>query len=604
MPGISLIFNNEGLSKKSGEISAAVNNLNTLSHYTSHIFRQEENLFIGWNKYKEYPIRVIDDNNFTIIIEGKIYNKELEIVKDEISELLEDIINNNYNRKISNWLRNTDGDFIIYIISINGNIYILNDIFGRLPLYYNISEDGIIVSRYLQFIKAINGESSFNRLAISQFLLLGYMLGKYTILENVNHLRPGSLIKIESSNVSVETIHEFNFEVRKYRKRNFEENLTNISNLFHEAVINRLKGTDKNIVAVSGGLDSRAIAACLNQNKSSYTAVTMNYISGYTKEEVVIAGQIADLLNLDWKLFDVFPPTGADIYNLLKVKEGMNSLYMAGIIPFYKEIQKVFGNDINFFTGDNGDKLIFTIDRPIKKFRSIDELTEYIINEHAIIPIDQVVKLTGVKKADLFEGIKKIVSLFPENDLQQKYIHFRIHEKPFKYAYQGEDRHRNYFWNVSPYWSIPFFDYIMNCSDESKVRHKTFRKLLESYSPEVTALKYTNFKSSITSVKGKLFLFIVYHIYPRIPVFLKRKLKSTFFEGDPSTSEDSTISRCIKEMINESKTIKKYINIEHSSELNRYRKKAIYNIFTVLSIIELFDENKSTIRKYLTEEFN
>lgn len=605
MPGISFIYNKNGLPKKTDEFTSIINNLNQLDHHSSQIIKSEQNLFMGWNGYKEYPIRIINNEQYSIAIEGKIYNKDDRKIESEIFEIIHWINQNNYKSKISEWLINTDGDFIIYIINNNNNsIFILNDIFGRLPLYYNVSENGITVSRYLRFIKLVNNELQFNKIAISQFLLLGYMLGKHTILDSVFHLRPGSLIKIESSKVSVEIIHEFNFENRKYRDRNFEENITNLSNLFSEAAINRLQGADKNIVALSGGLDSRAIAACLKKHNSSFIAVTMKYKTGYTETEGIVAEQMASILNLDWKFLDVFPPTGEDIYQLLRVKEGMNSLFMAGIIPFYKEIQKSYGNNINFFTGDNGDKLIFTIDRPITNFKSVDELVEYIISEHAIIPIDEVVTLTKIKKTELYNDLKELVLSFPENDLKQKYIHFRINEKPFKYAFQGEDRHRNYFWSVSPFWSIHFFNYIMNCSDESKIRHKTFRRLLQSYSPEATDLVYTNIKSSITSVKGKLFLFLVYHIYPRIPVLIKKKLKTMFFEGNPVLVEGSVIFKCINDLLNNSESFKKYFEIENINDLQRYRKLAIYNIFTMLSVIEEVEEGKSTLTKYFNEVFN
>ena len=605
MPGISFIYNNNGLPKKTDEFTAIINNLNLLAHHSSQIFKNQQNLFMGWNGYKEYPIRKINHEQYSIVIEGKIYNKDYGKIESEILEITNWINQNNYKLKLSEWLLNTDGDFIIYIINNNNDsIYVLNDIFGRLPLYYNVSENGITISRYLRFIKLINNELKFNKIAISQFLLLGYMLGKHTILEDVFHLRPGSLIKIESSEVSVEVIHEFNFENRKYRERNFEENITNLSKLFSDAAVNRLQGADKNIVAVSGGLDSRAIAACLNKHNYPFIAVTMKYKTGYTEEEVVVAEQIAALLNLDWKLMDVVPPNGEDIYQLLRIKEGMNSLFMAGIIPFYKKIQNSFGNNINYFTGDNGDKLIFSIDRPVTNFKNIDDLVKYIISEHAIITIDQVVALTNINKNELYDEIKEVVLSFPESDLKQKYMHFRIIEKPFKYAYQGEDRHRNYFWNVSPFWSIQFFNYIMNCSDESKIRHKTFRKLLQSYSPEATDLVYTNIKSSITSVKGKLFLFLVYHFYPRIPVFIKKKLKTMFFEGNPVLVEDSAIFKCLNDLLNSSESFKKYFEIKEINDLKKYRKLAVYNIFTMLSVIEEIEEGKSTLKKYFNEVFS
>lgn len=605
MPGISFIYNKNGLPKKTDEFNAIINKLNLLDHHSGQIIKSEQNLFMGWNGYKEYPIRKINHEQYSIVIEGKIYNKDNRKIESEIFEITHWISQNNYKSKISEWLINTDGDFIIYIINNNNDsIFILNDIFGRLPLYYNVSESGITVSRYLRFIKLINNELKFNKIGISQFLLLGYMLGKHTILDNVFHLRPGSLIKIESSKVSVEVIHEFNFEVKKYRYRSFKENINNLSNLFTEASLNRLKSVDKNILAVSGGLDSRAIAACLSKNKSSFISVTMKFETGYTQGEGIVAEQMASILNLNWKFLEVTPPTGEDIYQLLSIKEGMNSLFMAGIIPFYKKIQNSFGNNINYFTGDNGDKLIFSIDRPVTNFKNIDDLVKYIISEHAIITIDQVVALTNINKNELYDEIKEVVLSFPESDLKQKYMHFRIIEKPFKYAYQGEDRHRNYFWNVSPFWSIEFFNYIMNCSDESKIRHKTFRKLLQSYSPEATDLVYTNIKSSITSVKGKLFLFLVYHFYPRIPVFIKKKLKTMFFEGNPVLVEDSAIFKCLNDLLNSSESFKKYFEIKEINDLKKYRKLAVYNIFTMLSVIEEIEEGKSTLKKYFNEVFS
>jgi hypothetical protein len=192
---------------------------------------------------------------------------------------------------------------------------------------------------------------------------------------------------------------------------------------------------------------------------------------------------------------------------------------------------------------------------------------------------------------------------FPETDLKQKYIHFRINEKPFKFAYQGEDRHRNYFWNVSPFWSIQFFDYLMNCSDESKIRHKTFQALIQSFSKEVMDLEYTNFKSSITSLKGKVFLLFVYYVYPRIPLKIKKLMKPAWFEGDPKLSEDSAMLRCINQILNSSKLVKQYFNIDDSNQIKGLRKIAIYNFFTIISAVEELGENKSTISHYFDEEF-
>lgn len=604
MPGISLIYDYNGLPRKNEEYDHILDELNFLAHHSSHTFKSKNNVFIGWNKYEEYPIKVVNHNLYTILIEGKIYNKDIKELEIELIEIAELINQNNYSTKISQWLKNTDGDYIIYMINNNNNdIYVLNDIFGRLPLYYFFTEKGIIISRYLRFIVRTNGDFNFNMLGIAQFLLLGYMLGKHTILQNTYHLRPASLIKIESGKVNVEVLHNFNFEVKSNQDNRFEDNMKTLSTLFTEASVNRINPSGKNIVAISGGLDSRAVVSCMNKAGLPFTALTMKYKSGYTETDSKLGGEIASLLDLDWQLIDVSIPKGADIYELLKIKEGMNSLFTVGILPFYKNIRKKFGNNIHYFTGDNGDKLIFTIDRPIPNFADIDELAKYIITEHAIIPMAQITGFTNIKMGDVHKDLKALLLSFPETDLKQKYIHFRINEKPFKFAYQGEDRHRNYFWNVSPFWSIQFFDYLMNCSDESKIRHKTFQALIQSFSKEVMDLEYTNFKSSITSLKGKVFLLFVYYVYPRIPLKIKKLMKPAWFEGDPKLSEDSAMLRCINQILNSSKLVKKYFNIDDSNQIKGLRKIAIYNFLTIISAVEELGENKSTISHYFDEEF-
>jgi hypothetical protein len=216
----------------------------------------------------------------------------------------------------------------------------------------------------------------------------------------------------------------------------------------------------------------------------------------------------------------------------------------------------------------------------------------------------QITRITEIELKEIHSDLKELLLSFPENDLKQKYIHFRINEKPFKFAFQGEDRHRNYFWNVSPFWSITFFDYLMNCSDESKIRHKTFSALIQSFSKEVMDLEYTNFKSSITSFKGKVFLLFVYYIYARIPKKIKKIIKPKFFEGDPKLNEDSAILRCINQIITESDQVKQYFRIGGSNPTNGLRKIAIYHFLTIISIIEELGENKSTIVNYFDEEFN
>ncbi len=316
-----------------------------------------------------------------------------------------------------------------------------------------------------------------------------------------------------------------------------------------------------------------------------------------------IAKRLSELFNSGWQSFSVSSPKGFDLIELLLLKEGMNSLGTSAIINFYKNIKEYFGNSITYITGDNGDKLIFTVDQPLKKFSKLEELIYFTIKDRAVLPIKFLQRFIPFDENELFETLVNLFSSYPENDLTQKFIHFRVLEKPFKYAFQGEDRHRNYFWNASPFWSYPFYDYLMNCPDEMKKSHRTFRNWLESYSQEATDLKYTNFRSSITSLQGKIFMSIIYNLYPKVPANFKRQLKTLFFHGNPVIEVESPLIRTLQELKNK-KTITDYIQIPDKLVLTKQRKNILFSIITLASAIEFLNGEELSLTKFQNEYFD
>lgn len=76
MPGISLISSKANLLQKKEIIQKTINSLNLLDNYINVIHSFKENLFLGWNKYENYPVNIFHIDAFDILIEGKIYNKK------------------------------------------------------------------------------------------------------------------------------------------------------------------------------------------------------------------------------------------------------------------------------------------------------------------------------------------------------------------------------------------------------------------------------------------------------------------------------------------------------------------------------------------------
>ena len=603
MAGISVILSDGGLLSKKSKLNKILDSLNYLNEFSSHVCFYEDKTFIGWNKYDEYPIYEISNKKYLIMIEGKIYNKTFSAITKELNLIIIGIENREY-KFLEKWLKETDGDFILYLYDkFDNELYIINDILGRIPIYYTSSSNTIIVSRHLKFISDFLEDFQFDNISFAEILLMGFMIGQRTLINNVNQLEPASLIFTKKGKVNCVKLHNYNFDIKLHKDKSFSENIKNISELFSISVINRFQNSEKNILTLSGGLDSRVVAACLFNNNIEYTSVTMKYSTGHEAKDLVIAKALSELFQVEWKSIDMFPPKGHELLELLLIKEGMNSLSTSGIIELYRKIRDNFGNKINFITGDNGDKLIFTLDQPLKKFYNLEELISYTIQDRAITSLLDIKQFLDFEVDDVYEDFYKMFNSYPEVNLSQKFMHFRVLEKPFKYAFQGEDRHRNYLWNISPFWSFPFYNYLMNCPDEMKKKHRTFRAWIQSYSKRAVELEYTNFRSPITSTKGKIFMSLVYNIYPNIPLSFKHLLKTSFFSGNPKMEGDSYLIKCISNQRNK-KPVSNYFTIPDNEILLNKRKTILYTLLTLTSAVELFKGKSLTLSEFSNNIFD
>lgn len=120
--------------------------------------------------------------------------------------------------------------------------------------------------------------------------------------------------------------------------------------------------------------------------------------------------------------------------------------------------------------------------------------------------------------------IKNIVDRYPENELNNKYLHFFFFEYLYKLQYEGEDRNRIFFWSVAPMYSIQFFNYALNIPDNQKKHHNLYREFLNKLSPEVARIRNANWHYPVTA-KGRL---IMEPAIKKTEAWFLNKLPSTF----------------------------------------------------------------------------
>jgi asparagine synthase (glutamine-hydrolysing) len=505
MPGFSLIV--DFYRDLKNEESVIIKTLHSMLHfdnYESNILLKDESYILGCTYYDGYPISFFENDAIAVYLEGKIYLPNGVATDTQLSKLAEIVIGAGENPEgtIAKWSLDNDGDFIIFMLDKKKHkITILNDAFGRLPVYFSRSHKRLLLSRETRFISMLNVENlQPDKMGIAQYLLFGYPLGRRTLLENVFRLEPSSMITIDfrETLINITNFHQFNFDLKRHIKSSVNDNARNLSELFGQSCKNRMAVEDdyRNVLSLSGGLDSRSVGAALARTDNIFYCVTMLDSKKTFQKDVLAAEQLAKIFDAQWKLFELTPPSGSDALNLLRMKNGLNPLVMRFILSFLKQIREIFGPHIVLFTGDGGDKALPDL-RPSLKLRNIDKLVNYIISLNHIFSLDDIVKLMKLKKTDVIDELRNHILSYPEKDMDQKYIHFLIYERAFKWLYEGEDRNRFYFWSVAPFWSLPFFEYAMNCSDEQKSKYSlpqlSFEYIFRGNSGSKCELEHSNY---------------------------------------------------------------------------------------------------------------
>jgi hypothetical protein len=204
--------------------------------------------------------------------------------------------------------------------------------------------------------------------------------------------------------------------------------------------------------------------------------------------------------------------------------------------------------------------------------------------------------------------VKQRLLSYPEQDWNQKYVHFLIYERTCNLLFEAEDRDRCYFWEVSPFTNIHFFDYIMNCPDAQKARQKLNREFLLQLSPELAAIPYANWNTPITSLKFKtlMWLNVMTKRFPVLRSALRKISRATTHAA--SYRYRSNFLACLREQLESHDALYEYFS---PPEMNKILDLAmnwppglIERLFTVVSCIEGFKDYENTIEKrYYDAEF-
>jgi asparagine synthase (glutamine-hydrolysing) len=534
MPGINLLVYKDNQREILKDFSKTQSSMRHFSNWKDQKILTFPNLCLGYTYYAEYPLRYFETDNYLALVEGMIYN----LTKEEVDSFILNIClaerKGSATNTIHDFLMKADGEFVIAIYDkLKQIITIINDALARLPVYYYVDIEKFILSREVKFLCSLMGNVAFDNLGISEYLLFNYTLSERTLIENIKRLKPAAKITfdMQSGKFRVENIDFWNFQEKFSEDHSVEEFSNELAKLFIRATNDRVQQLSgfKTVVSLSGGWDSRAVLAATKLVASELFAVTYFDYDKKAKKDSEVAKELAQLFEAQWELITLEKRRFEDMLTLINLKDGLNIAKMGFILNFFANLKGKFGDKIAYYSGDGGDKALPDL-RPLQRINTVDDLVDLIMRDHASkFALENFKGLASVDQVK--EEVKDIVSSYPEDDLNQKYVHFVIFERGFNSLFEGEDRNRCYFWSPSPFWSSIVFAYAMKIPDNYKKYRRLQFSFLKNLDSKCLEIEYPAWGS--LGKFGRLSFFIlpiaesVALKYPTILEIVRRSMNSS-----------------------------------------------------------------------------
>lgn len=517
MPGINLAISLGGNPQsRRAELQRLQDTMRHHDSYRSDVLLAEGQLFLGATRYPEYPLSILDRGDHLIVLEGLVYNKSRRQVEEELGSLavhfaegVEVVL------KARDWILSSFGDYVVLLLDrVRQRLLYLTDALGRLPLYC-CQEEGLFgLSREVKFLTGIMPSARYDRQAIAESLLIGNPLGSRTLIEEISRVEAATVgtVDLASGQIRSSVVYEFNLDDLRHADKSVERLAGDLRDLFVEACrdISSGCGDRRQVVSLSGGVDSRAVACGMKLVKDDISAVTFRDPAGV---DAAIAEQVARALGIGWQLFETEPFGVALAERIALLKDGLNSI--THLLPFFDQLRDTYGSGLVYYTGDGANWSLKKI-APSRKPVSMDMLVDIIIGRSTEIPLAQVASLTGRDEADIRVGIAERVRMYPEQDLSQRYNHFVLYERGPRWLFEGEDRNRCFFWSTTPFFYFPFLQYGLQIPNSKRRMFRLFELFLAGLSPECMGVDYERWGAPFASPRRYLFCY-AFGLWESIP---------------------------------------------------------------------------------------
>ncbi|GAB1417768.1 hypothetical protein MASR2M12_05330 [Bacteroidales bacterium] len=529
MPGLAICCNFSEL-----EIQSALNQFPRADYpVIQQEFNVGQGLFVAAFTYPDYPFLHWQRGECLVFAEGKTYPFDPDGLRDDCFSWFTD--DGFRLRQIEKWVEKQDGEFVILLINkLLQKGLIFNDRFGRLPLYLLREQEKWCISREIGFTSRFTQHPKPDKGAMAENLLFGYPLGDKTFDERVRRIPSSAQIIFDLPERKFSCQHSL--PIWDGRQKTDFKIINRLLNILGQAIANRLEANPNLTLSLSGGLDSRLIAAILKRQDIDIQWITYRDAEGSAEPDVIAARKIAE--QLQHSRFETIglPLTKAEnVCRLLQLKNGMNGADMAFLIPFLELFQQ---NQWQMMSGDGGDKTLESLRPPIPLMHQ-NQLLSLLLWKHRAPSIASVAAILDVEIDFIKNSLRESLKPYELKRLENQYEMFLFHERAVHWLFEGEDRNRSFCWTTSPFYQPEFWETAMEIRMQDKSFGKLFVELFRQLPGNLdrlenpnwrlaptqgTQLKYLQFKQSLKAGLNNFSVFqprtgIAWRNLPQTPNF-------------------------------------------------------------------------------------
>tara|TARA_B110000003_G_scaffold202922_1_gene201625 strand:+ start:35480 stop:37282 length:1803 start_codon:yes stop_codon:yes gene_type:complete len=364
-PDKNIFYNNEN--KKFN------NNLNKYFHFEFNRLS-----ILDLSKGADQPMHSKISNNL-LMFNGEIYN-HLELRKDlesigvtfKTNHSDTEVILNGISNYGLNFVEKLNGQFSIFFLDNKFNkAYLIRDRLGQKPLYYTLSSDKLLFSSNFLSISDILQRSNVNTNALHNYLNIGVIPGKETILNNISEVLPAQILEFDLEDLRLTKTSSY-WDLNKISgNETFRED--EFHSLFSDSVKIRQNADVPVAYFLSGGIDSTSILQSASET-SSEIINTFSVIHENDKYDESYWSNIAsEKFKTNHNIQKINEDIGIEIIN-----EALNSIdqpyFDPSVVPSFMLSKMISSHYKVGISGDGGDELLGGYERIIQS-HSINKRT-------------------------------------------------------------------------------------------------------------------------------------------------------------------------------------------------------------------------------------